>query len=278
MATLKTHPLLSPLASVPAPRRSYTKRRSGVRSTGEPSPAELDRVRALAPRLRLSEVDARVAALEIGLVQANMEARLGRPVDFAVAALDWLVHDGKLAAPVLLGEDDYRALLRDCRHDPLTGLLNRRALYEALERELGAASRHGHAVAVLFLDLDGFKRFNDDHGHAAGDELLRELGTVLAQQTRAGDFAARYGGDELVVVGRQTGYEEALRLARRLRRAVRERWGRDGVTASIGVAIAPQDGSLVDELIAAADDAMYAAKHRGGNALATALEVSNLAR
>jgi diguanylate cyclase (GGDEF)-like protein len=152
--------------------------------------------------------------------------------------------------------------------DPLTGLANRRSLVDQCPRVWRQARRDGQRVAALVLDLDHFKRLNDDFGHAVGDDVLREASRALAASVRPPDVLARTGGEELVGVGHQP--DEARRLAERLRRAVAA-CGAGGpwrVTASIGVALArPVDGEdpadALWRLVDRADAAMYVAKEGG---------------
>jgi diguanylate cyclase (GGDEF)-like protein/PAS domain S-box-containing protein len=158
-------------------------------------------------------------------------------------------------------------------HDVLTGLPNRALLDERLDHELQRARRLGHGVALMFIDLDGFKTINDSLGHAAGDRLLQEVGRRLRASIRDADTAARLGGDEFVVVMTDlTQPEDASRLADKLLSLLAEPVdvGGRGVkgTASIGVAVFPQDGGDRGALMMAADSAMYAAKAGGRNHVA----------
>jgi diguanylate cyclase (GGDEF)-like protein/PAS domain S-box-containing protein len=154
--------------------------------------------------------------------------------------------------------------------DPLTGLLNRRYLPEMLSSELGRAAREGYPVSFIMLDIDGFKRINDIHGHATGDLILRVLGSQLLSQIRAGDIACRYGGDEFLLVLTNTPLDAATRRAERWRTTF-EQSGEvfmgldDGVSMSVGVATYPTHGESVEQVFAAADAAMYAAKAAGRN-------------
>jgi diguanylate cyclase len=159
-------------------------------------------------------------------------------------------------------------------HDPLTGLANRAKLRERLEQELANCRRTERCVAVCCLDLDRFKIINDTYGHAAGDALLRETARRLLAEARESDVVARLGGDEFVIV--QTGLiypEAAQRLARRLIEslAIPVDVG-DGqisyITASIGIAIYPEDGRDIDALMVSADLALYRAKEEGKNTFA----------
>ncbi len=159
--------------------------------------------------------------------------------------------------------------------DPLTGLANRRSLVEQAPRVWRQARRDGTRVTALVLDLDHFKLLNDEHGHAAGDAVLKSVAAALAGAVRPADVLARTGGEELVVVGMVSDQREAERLAERLRTAVAgapSDAGR-GVTASIGVALVrPVDGEdptdALWRLIDRADAAMYEAKRLGRDRVA----------
>lgn len=162
---------------------------------------------------------------------------------------------------------------RLARTDPLTRAWNRRAIVELLRRELERARREGGRVGVLFIDLDRFKRINDTCGHAAGDAVLREAAERIRAVVRPDDPVGRYGGDEFVVIVAGAGVERgAVRAAAAIaaglrRRPIAKSAGEVRVTASIGVAVAPPGARDPERLIAAADRAMYAAKHAGGDAV-----------
>ena len=148
--------------------------------------------------------------------------------------------------------------------DQLTGLYNRRHLEHALATECERARRHGHPVSLLLLDIDHFKRYNDTHGHLAGDAVLRQVGQLLRETVRAGDCAARYGGEEFVVILPNTGVDGAVDLAERLRDRLRsEDFDGGAVTASVGVTQSPSKGFTPESLVAAADEALYRAKREG---------------
>ena len=152
--------------------------------------------------------------------------------------------------------------------DELTGLLNRRDLTARFEAELNRAVRLGDPLAVLMIDLDGFKAFNDRFGHLEGDAVLRHLGEFLSGCLRSIDVAVRYGGEEFLVLLPSTDRESAVGLAERLRSAfskIDREFGEADVTVtfSVGVAALPEDGQTAGELIEAADGALYAAKRQG---------------
>ncbi len=157
----------------------------------------------------------------------------------------------------------------EARTDALTRLPNRRAFDDETARRLAEFQRHGRAFCAIILDVDHFKRFNDAHGHRAGDEVLRGMGKVLRDNARRMDVPARYGGEEFAVVLPQTSIDEAKAVAERVRRAIDETHVRfEGtdlhVTASIGVAEIRGSEDLA-ALIQRADEAMYAAKSAGRN-------------
>lgn len=155
--------------------------------------------------------------------------------------------------------------------DGLTGLYNHQRFQEDLVKEVRRAERTGRPISVLMLDADYFKKFNDTHGHPAGDALLRALSGVMTTTLRGTDLIARYGGEEFAAILVDTGKEEALLAAERLRRAVERDLNPDGrlprVTVSVGIATFGSDGETAEQLLSSADDALYAAKRAGRNAV-----------
>jgi diguanylate cyclase (GGDEF)-like protein len=152
------------------------------------------------------------------------------------------------------------------RTDPLTGLPNWRGLTAHLERDMERARRTGEPLAILYIDLDGFKAVNDRHGHAAGDALLRDTGRVLRDEVRASDVAARVGGDEFIVVMPDADADAAGRAGHRMVGAIAklgERHPEAPIGASVGVACFTAMPSTVDALVGPADRAMYEAKRAG---------------
>ena len=152
------------------------------------------------------------------------------------------------------------------RRDPLTGVGNRRLLAERLRYELARHRRTGRELALLALDLDGFKAVNDQLGHPIGDRMLRDVAQALSAVVRDGDTIVRHGGDEFCVVAPETGRDEALALGTRLCGALKLIEGVDGpLSCSVGVAVFPDDGPTAELLIAAADLAEREAKAAGRN-------------
>jgi len=155
--------------------------------------------------------------------------------------------------------------------DALTGCLNRRALTEALERELDRARRYSLVLTILMVDIDHFKRINDTMGHLVGDTVLRQLGDLLRREVRSVDSAARYGGEEFVIVLPETGTHGALVFAERLRQRIEQQpFGEGGtalsITVSVGVASFPdQKITSPESFLALVDTALYRAKADGRN-------------
>jgi diguanylate cyclase (GGDEF)-like protein/PAS domain S-box-containing protein len=153
--------------------------------------------------------------------------------------------------------------------DPLTGLFNRRYMEESLEREFSRANRSKTSVAILMMDLDHFKRFNDTFGHQAGDTLLRALGDLLKRNTRGQDIACRYGGEEFVLVLTDSNLAGSLQRAEILRQQVKqlsvEYAGQllGAISVSMGVAIYPDHGTTMADVLRASDQALYCAKREG---------------
>jgi diguanylate cyclase (GGDEF)-like protein/PAS domain S-box-containing protein len=180
-------------------------------------------------------------------------------------------------------EDDLSVLALT---DSLTGLANRRAFDEALQREWLRTLREGSQISLLLLDVDNFKEFNDRYGHQVGDDCLRAIAVVIGRTVRATDIVSRYGGEEISIILPGADTPAAAEIAEKVRRAVEalkvphgENEGSgDWVTASIGVATAvARDGGTMrmpESLLLAADTALYKAKHEGRNRIATALLVA----
>lgn len=163
-----------------------------------------------------------------------------------------------------------QALLREQSvRDHLTGLFNRRYMEETLERELLRAVRKHLSLGIIMLDVDEFKQFNDSYGHAAGDLVLRQLGSLLLKQVRGEDIPCRYGGDEFLIVLPDASLIATSERAEHICKiAVRSHLQFDGqaltaVTLSLGVAVFPEHGVTTEAILKAADTALYRAKHNG---------------
>jgi diguanylate cyclase (GGDEF)-like protein len=162
--------------------------------------------------------------------------------------------------------------------DDLTQLYNSRYLNQVLHRETKRASRSGRPLSLLFLDLDGFKTINDNHGHLFGSRALVEAAHVLRRSARETDICARFGGDEFAVVLPDTGSEGAFAVGERVRQRIATHpfLGGEGLnirlTASVGVATLPGNAASAEELLKAADRAMYRVKEAGKNGILVASE------
>jgi two-component system cell cycle response regulator len=172
----------------------------------------------------------------------------------------------ELQAKLLEARD---ALAHEAMHDPLTGALNRRAFADVLSRELSGERRHHHGLALGICDIDEFKKINDTHGHQAGDEVLCGLVRLIEGGLRGHDVLARFGGDEFVVLTGHAGEGDAIIPYERARAAAADnpiatRVGNVSVTISFGVSIW-HEGDSEDDLLAAADAALYQAKSGGRN-------------
>lgn len=167
-----------------------------------------------------------------------------------------------------------KTLNEQATRDPLTGLFNRRYLNETLPRELHGALRRDAHLCLAMIDLDHFKRFNDTFGHDTGDLVLREAGRLLQENLRKSDVACRYGGEEFVLVLPDATLADAKQRLDELRLLFEKLEIRQSgqlmamTTISVGVAMAPEDGTTMEELMRAADEALYAAKGTGRNRVA----------
>lgn len=185
-----------------------------------------------------------------------------------------LVQANKVLQARLVEIEELQTKLREqVIRDPLTGLFNRRYLEVTLERELANAQRDGTPISLAIMDIDHFKEFNDTYGHKAGDLMLQALAEMLRKQTRSGDVPCRYGGEEFLVVLPNASLEAARERAEQWRgsfEALRVYSGHEllQTTLSFGIAAYPQHGQSGDEVIQAADKALYAAKAAGRNCVA----------
>jgi diguanylate cyclase (GGDEF)-like protein len=173
---------------------------------------------------------------------------------------------GLNAAIIAGGEDRLREVIRQAAiTDSLTGLPNRHHFHEQYSDSLEDASATKKSLAVMLIDVDHFKEINDNHGHPAGDDKLRDIAAAMKSVMRDDDMVARYGGDEFIAIAHGAERPVAIKLAERLRDAARE----CGASVSIGVAVCPQDGETEVALIEAADAALYRAKEDGRNCVRT---------
>lgn len=209
----------------------------------------------------------RVEGQMIGAIMVGGTTRARYTPDDAAIVAELARH----AAVALRNAQRHDAVARAAQTDALTGLFNRGALLERLERELDRSRRYGRSLAVIFFDLDRFKSINDTYGHQFGDRVLRELARIATRTMRSIDLVGRYGGEEFVAVLPETDGAQALIVAERLRvNVARNRLtlpsGEDvRATISAGIAVFPADATTMDTLIRIADTALYAAKAGGRN-------------
>jgi len=201
-----------------------------------------------------------VGLLQLFATGADAEARLGTVTELGTALADGM---SLALANMALREKLRNQALRD----PLTGLYNRRFMEDSLQRFVRLADREQREISLLMVDLDHFKRLNDEHGHAFGDQVLRETATTLLGALRETDIVCRYGGEELVVILPDCPLERAADKAEFLRLRIQELSAAHGtdISASFGVASLPHTSQSVTDLLAAADAALYRAKQGGRN-------------
>jgi len=153
--------------------------------------------------------------------------------------------------------------------DELTEVGNRRNFDMRMREEINRSSRFGHAFSLLFLDIDSFKKFNDEFGHPRGDEALRALGALMRAMSREGDVPCRIGGEEFAFILPETVKADATTFAERIRHGVETNIkapdGARPLTVSVGLAAFPEDGKTAEELLRGADEALYASKRAGRN-------------
>jgi diguanylate cyclase (GGDEF)-like protein len=196
---------------------------------------------------------------------------LGRNVDITTALCDYLQTATRfLSHPRLIEAIHYENFVHETIHDKLTGLFNRPYFDEAYSQQVSLAKRYHDDFTVLFLDIDNFKDINDSHGHLAGDEALRQIAEVISQVKRDSDIAARFGGEEFVLLLTHTDNVSAFVFAERLRKQVEKLEIRfhDQVlklTVSGGIASFPFNSQDPGQLLQMADSAVYLAKGAGKN-------------
>lgn len=206
----------------------------------------------------------------------KLAAKLERDPGVRLAALDYL-HNVRhiLSHPRLLDRKDFETVLDSLHTDELTGLFNRRHLKATYQLELRRARRYGKHLSLMLLDIDDFKGINDRFGHPVGDDVLVDVAKLLTHVCRETDTIGRFGGDEIVVLLPETSKHDAYILAERIRREARERdltpASRPGqhlrFSLSIGIATYPEDSQESAALLSLADEALYASKGRGKDAV-----------
>jgi diguanylate cyclase (GGDEF)-like protein len=204
-------------------------------------------------------------------------SRSKRFVELELMTLEFLL--GSLVYP-LRNATRYQAAMRLAMLDPLTMLGNRAALDTALRRELQMAERHHHELSLLMIDVDYFKKINDDHGHHRGDLVLSEIAKIIQTVCRSSDITFRYGGEEFVVILGKTDAEGAKIIAERIRKQIEETpivHNGKILHATVSIGIATRQGSRkehVDDFFERADNALYMAKKSGRNCVLSSDTIS----
>ncbi|THB63264.1 MAG: diguanylate cyclase [Spirochaetaceae bacterium] len=218
------------------------------------------------------EFDAQAAAehwQNIMLRKKDLSQKVGREVHFRVAMLDYFFCENKrVRNPKIIEIKLFEKTLRVAMIDELTRVFNRRYYDEIIERELKRARRYGRDLSLAVIDIDDFKLFNDESGHAAGDKILASFGSLLGVSFRKEDVVCRYGGEEFVVVMPETDSRTAYEVLERFRVKMRSADFLNMVTFSCGVASFPAHAEDEDELFIKADKAMYIAKANGKDRVA----------
>jgi diguanylate cyclase (GGDEF)-like protein len=206
-------------------------------------------------------------------------AERGAQLEVARTALDL-----EIRKRIWAEQDLMRANLRlqdQAMRDAVTGLHNRRFLEESLKHEETRAKRHRHTLAIMMIDVDRFKEFNDTLGHVAGDAILQSVGKCLLSVSRGEDIVARYGGDEFALMMANTSKETAQRRAELIRQRVHSlEIGQNGsqlgpVTLSVGIATLPEHGDTAEAVLRAADNALLASKQAGRNRIMISSEAGS---
>jgi diguanylate cyclase (GGDEF)-like protein len=210
---------------------------------------------------------------QIATHRAGLKKRLDRDVGTLVAALDYLSNiSGDISSPKIMADLRIEEAAAMATRDSLTGLYLRGVFFFSLDRMLTEHLRYDRPLSFLLLDVDDFKHVNDDHGHQAGDDVLREIGRIVREAVRKADFAARYGGDEVAIIFPETPIDQAAVMAERLRADVCRYFADTGprITVSIGVScIHKPDTTTANELVRQADNALYEVKRSCRNRVGT---------
>ena len=193
--------------------------------------------------------------------------QLGRDPGVVVAAIDYLSNVREvLDSPTAVSSRRLQSIAEVALRDGLTGLYDQAAFWHKLRAELERFKRYGYEVSVVMLDLDHFKNVNDTLGHEEGDNVLSEIADIMRLELREVDVPARYGGEEFAMILPHTPWAEAVVVAERTRRHVENRYTNETrLTVSLGIAECPAHATAADELVKAADEALYTSKRSGRN-------------
>lgn len=197
----------------------------------------------------------------------DLNVTLKRDVGLVVASLDYLTNIVKtLDEPKIIEENKSEVLSEMATVDELTELYLRDVFDVVLAKEVSESNRNHRALSLLMIDIDNFKKVNDIHGHQKGDDVLKKIGQLINNNVREMDMAARYGGEELVVIMPSTTIEQACKTADRMRENISKlKFDDFSVTVSVGVSQTDSKINSSAQLIKAADEALYKAKSSGKN-------------
>lgn len=220
--------------------------------------------------LHLSRDDGITCWKEITQHALWLNKQIGRPLPLVATMCDYFANqqNKKINNPKLTTHEHFDSLVNHSTIDRLTGLFNRNCLNDTLSHLLALTQREDTELSFVFLDLDDFKLINDTHGHQIGDLVLHEFGKLISNSIRQSDIALRYGGEEFVILMPNTERKDALMLSNRIRLKVKKKpFIEDGIKLNIsisgGIAVYPTHAKTADELIYAADSALYRAKGAG---------------
>lgn len=204
---------------------------------------------------------------EIQTHKKELKELLNRDVGIVVATMDYLYNIKKeLSTPMIIEEQKSDVISQSSVKDKLTGLYAKDIFQIFLDKEFSLASRKRNDLCLIMLDIDDFKKINDSFGHQIGDEVLEKLGKTINSNIRQMDFACRYGGEEFAIIMPNSNKNDAIKLAKRLRKKVEElNFSNFNITISLGISILTQKVKNSSDLIKTADKALYSAKKRGKN-------------
>lgn len=197
----------------------------------------------------------------------QLEHILDRSVGLSVASLDYLTNvKNALSEPKIIEENKSIFVAGATTKDELTGLFLREVFDVVIKKEMEEANRKNTSLCLLMIDIDDFKEINDQYGHLKGDEVLRKIGTTINDSVREMDLAARYGGEEMVVLMPRVDIEQAYKAAQRIRKTIEQiQFKEFFVTVSIGLSQTSRHIDTPDKLIHDADESLYDAKNKGKN-------------
>jgi diguanylate cyclase (GGDEF)-like protein len=218
--------------------------------------------------IEMNDDDAKIHYEKIIEHRNEMEMALGRKVDFRVGMFDYFSsRKPKLQNPKLIELKEYEYKNNLIMIDELTGLYNRRFLFDYLDKEYNRSSRKNLNFSIAFLDIDDFKKVNDTYGHRVGDKVLKEFSEILKEVVRLEDIPARFGGEEFVLAMPDTDLDNAKLVTKRFMNKVRKNVFTENInlTFSAGIACYPLHGKKIEEIIEKADQALYYSKKDGKN-------------